>query len=296
MNAIEAADIFAKAGCKIFKINRYFFLAQGGFSFSFPTLGIVGIEDVPVNRLKWRSYVTAILTNGRIKNTYEFILKSEVYSLEHFERKTRNRIKKSLANCSFKRPELLDLLNEGLEINRKTLKRQRRNDVLLSDRRLWSRYISTLYEDSGFYFLGAYFNGRMVGYIVLFQLEDKIIIQHAFIEKNGSEQTAPMNGLIYTMVNQMIQERGSIYISYGLDSIKDLPELNRFKMNMLFQRSPITRVYIIHPLILPFVRFVAFWYIKVLRSKTIHSSFFRELIHIYHGHRLLKRERNFTAS
>jgi hypothetical protein len=286
----EFAKVCQNGGIMIRKIDGRYFLKQGWKSYSFPLLSDTQINNDFINTIRFRSLFSIIKTNSRIKNTYEFILSTNNYSLDNFARKIRNRIRKSLQNCTFRRPAIQDLLVSGLKINRETLKRQSRDDKVLSNSVCWEKYIKSFYFTENVIILGAYYQERMVGYIIALELEEKYIIQHAFIDKTDSELTAPMNGLIFTLVNQLIGEKGHIKISYGLDSIKDLPDLNRFKMNMLFEKIPSTRVYIINPFILPFIRFMLFIVFNVMKQHKTSNMFIRELIHIYHGNRLLSKE------
>ena len=130
----------------------------------------------------------------------------------------------------------------------------------------------------------------MVGYVVAVDLGERYDMCHTFIDRNDSQVTNAMNGLLYTLVNQIIEKNGSVKISYGIDSFTELHELNRFKHNMLFERSPVSRVYVINPLLLPFVRLIIFYNLRLLGRKSIRSPFTRKLIRIYQGHRLYFRE------
>jgi hypothetical protein len=290
MKVDELISIYRDCGFKINNICDKYFTRQGWVNYAFPPLVKTPVRSNLIESLQWKYLITVILTELRRKNTYEYILQTSDYSLEKFAKKTRNRIRKSLQNCTFTRPGLDDLLKFGLAINQQTLKRQHKNDKTLTDVRYWTRYITTLYSQESILILGAYYAGRMVGYIIASEVEGKFIIFHAFIDRVDSEITDPMNGLLYTLINQLIEKNRSVKISYGLDSILELQELNRFKSNMLFDRIPVTRVYILNPLLLPFVKFIIFLYMHLLKRKSIKNSFTRKLVRLYQGHRLLFRE------
>lgn len=292
MNIKEFIGLYTKCGFTINTIAGYHFSNQNGFTFSFPPLVKIPINNIPIKSLKWKYLISIILTDFRIKNTSEFILDTDDYDLEKFARKTRNRIRRSLLNCTFKKPPLEDMIYSGLKINKQTCKRQHRRAKNLTNKKCWSKYIKTIYSYDSFEILGAYYATRLVGYIIAFELEGKYLIQHAYIDKQDAEITAPMNGLIYTLVNKLIKEKGPIKISYGLDSIKDLPDLNRFKLNMLFEKEALTRVYVINPLLLPFIKISICFVFRFLKRKRIRSVFTRELIHIYNGHRLLLKQQS----
>jgi hypothetical protein len=290
MKAEEFISLYRKCGLKIISIGGNFFNRQGLVNYSFPNLLKTSVNSDLVESIKWKYLVTILLADLKRKNSYEFILETSDYSLEKFTKRTRNRIRKSLQNCTFIRPGLDDMLTFGLAINQQTHSRQGKKDKTLTDARHWNRYITSLLSYDNVIALGAYYSGRMVGYIIAAELEGKYIIFHAFIDRIDSEITDPMNGLLYTMINQLIEQNGSVKISYGLDSFLELNELNRFKNNMLFERIPVSRVYILNPLLLPFVKFIIFCYVRLLRRKSIKNTFIRKLIRLYQGNRLFYRE------
>jgi hypothetical protein len=290
MKVEEFVRLIRNSGLEISSTGSAYFYRQGWINYSYPTLVKTPIKNHLVQSVRWKYPISLILTDLRRKNTYEFVLHTDDYAIDKFAKKIRNRIRKSLQNCTFKRPSLEDMLTFGLKINQDTLKRQNRRDTVLTNANKWKIYITSLYAVNDIIMLGAFYANRMVGYIVATELEEKYIICHAFIDRNDSEITDPMNGLIFTLVNQLIEKDKTVRISYGLDSFTTLAELNRFKSNMLFERIPVSRVYIINPLLLPFIKLAIFFYMHVLQRKNFKSDFPRQLIRLYQGHRLCFRE------
>ncbi len=286
MNVQDYVSLYRNGGLDVTKIGDVHFTRQGWINYSFPNLVKIPIHENLIKSVKWKYLVSVLLTDLRRKNSYEYILNTSDYNIDKFAKKIRNRIRKSLQNCTFKRPDLEDLLSFGLAINQQTLKRQHKKDKTLTNAKCWSQYITTLYNQDGIDMLGAYFAGRMVGYIITAELEEKYIIMHAFIDRVDSEITDPMNGLLYRMVNQLIEKNSPVKISYGLDSIADLPELNRFKSNMLFDPIPVSRVYILNPLLLPFIKLAIFFNLHLLGKKNFKNPLARKIIRIYQGYRL----------
>lgn len=290
MKAEEYIDLFRDCGIRINTIDNNHFNRQGLVNYSFPNLTKMILSTQLIKAIRWKHAVSVLLTELPRKNTYEFILETSDYNIERFAKKIRNRIRKSLQNCTFSKPTLSDLMTFGLAINQQTLKRQHLNNKTYTDPLLWRKYITPLFTSDDVIFLGAYYAGRMVGYLVAIELEGKFIITHAFIDRNDSETTDPMNGLLYTMVNQIIEKQKTAKISYGIDSIRDLHELNRFKNNMLFNRVPVSRVYLLNPMLIPFVRLFIFITIGLLGRKNIRNDLGRKIIHLYQGHRMLFRD------
>jgi hypothetical protein len=289
MKVDEFIELYRNGGLTINRIGENHFNRQGLINYSFPNLERIPVDHNLIYALRWKYLISVVLTELPRKNSYEFILKTNDYSIERFAKKIRNRIRKSLQNCTFKRPSLEDLLTFGIAINQQTLERQHKKDTMLTDGKRWKCYITSFYNHENVHILGAYYANRMVGYIIATELEDKCIINHAFIDRVDSEITDPMNGLLYSLVNRFIETNGSVNISYGLDSIMELPELNRFKNNMLFDKVPVSRVYVVNPFLLPFMRLLIFYNIHLLKRKSIRSPMIRKMIRIYQGHRLYYR-------
>jgi hypothetical protein len=289
MRIAEFAAILKKSGSRITKIGDHYFNLHLRKSYSVPPCNRITITRKLISILRWKYPISVLLTDLPWKNTYEFVLETNNYSLDLFSRKVRNRIRKSLKNCRFMRPSKEELLTKGLEIYWQTCERQGRIAKEFVSKQKWTRIVDALYSHEDIQIQGAYYHERMVGYMVVAKIEDKYCMQYAFIDRKDSEITSPMNGILYTFVNEIIKREGKIKISYGLDSMKPLPELNRYKMNMLFNKIPVTRVYIINPLLMPYYKIVVFLYIVILKRRHIDKDHLRRIVRIYHGNRILKR-------
>ncbi len=296
MNLQQLVKLYRDCGYKINKVRGYYFYSRwirGEFyplNTSFPENYQISIDKRLVNALKWRFLVSPVLINIQKKNLYEFELTTDNYELDRFDRKVRNRIRKSLQTCIFKRPTLEDLLSDGVLINLQTCERQFRKDNLLIDKKLWERYITSIYNNKEFIIWGAYFEDRLIGYLIIYELEGKFNLLQAFINRSNSSTTNPMCGLIYTAVNSLIRKYGQITISYGMHKYQAPNPLNRFKQNMLFEIVPLSRAYIINPVLLLFVKLLVFATIKVLHRKNVKYNWLRKILRLYQGHRRLITE------
>ncbi|HOL22414.1 MAG TPA: hypothetical protein PLQ41_06135 [bacterium] len=288
MTLEEIVNIYKNSSLNIININNKLYLKKGFVLYSFPTLYDYKLEKKDIHLLKWRSLISIIKINSKIKNTYEYILDTDDYNLETFSSKTRNQIRKSLKECNFKRPSFNDMIEYAFNINILTLQRHSRNEKFLTNKKLWKNYIVSLYNNPNVIILGAYINEFMVGYIICYKFFDKYTILHPFIDKKYSS-SAPMNGLIYKLVNQILENEGAAKISYGLESFKNIPSLNKFKKSMRFVPVPSTRVYIINPLIYIFLKLIIIFYIIIFNKSPKYNDNFNFLIKIYQGSRILKK-------
>ena len=292
MKIEEFISLYQKWGYPIKKKGEYYFYSYKLRNYSFPHFKKIIVDNKLVRALKWKYIMSTLLIDSAKKNECEFILSTNNYDIQNFNTKTRNRIKKSLQTCTFKRPSLDDMFHFGLLINQQTVKRQSRKEKTLTDTKQWHEYIKSVYLNNEFKILGAYYNNRMVGYTVIYELEGRYNFLHAYIDREDSTATSPMCGLLYTQINQLIEENGRITVSYGLGSFAHLPELIRFKRNMLFNQVPASRGYIIHPLLLIFIKLIICYNIQLRKQKSVKYSLIKIIIQLYQGNRLLEAELN----
>jgi len=286
MDIEHIANIYRDCGFKLKKIDDAIFMASGWINYSFPAVIDLKLNKNIEKSLKWKYLITVIKTHLPQKNSYEFVLKTDNYSIDKFASKKRNDIRKSLRDCTFKRPSLDDLFQFGLKMNQQTLAKQGRSDKHLVDDQSWRKYITTFYEQENIFILGAYIAERMVGYITVCKINGNYYITDPFYDFDTAA-SSPIQGLIFTLVNQIIEREGRITIFYGIESFKPLPQLNRYKSSMHFERIPTTRAYIIHPLVLPILKFVYFFYSKILRGKKTKNPLIQQIVQLLRGNKIL---------
>jgi hypothetical protein len=201
MKIEEFISLYRISGHKIKTICGHYFQPKMWRCYSFPLNYKIPVNDKLVKSLKWKYLITTIYTDAVKKNTYEFILSTNNYDISNFPSKKRNDIRQSLNYYSFKRPSKEDMLHFGLEINKQALKNQHRKDKRLSNIKHWRNYIASVYAKDNIIVHGAYSGERMVGYLILFEVENKFTIYFALIDRQFIGNISPMNGMIYTSNN-----------------------------------------------------------------------------------------------
>jgi hypothetical protein len=289
MNIEELVEIHRNSGFIIKKYGDSYFLNKGLLNYSFPQLDDIKVNKRQLNLIRFKYPLSVIKIDSKYKNGYEFILETDNYKVENFNAKARNMIRRSLKDCTFRRPSLADLLINGLEINRQTMLKHGIKDRLLTSKNKWQNFVKAFYENKEIEIFGAYIGDNMVGYIMAYNYNGKYIILNPYFNYKAS-CSGPMNGLLYTLVNHIIAKNGKVKISYGLESFFPIPTLNKFKYSMLFRRIPITRVSLLNPLLVPFVKLIVWANVSVLRRKTIKNMIIRNIVFVYQGHRLLTKK------
>jgi hypothetical protein len=211
-------------------------------------------------------------------------MSTDSYEIDDFRKKTRTTIRKSLNCCEFKKPSLNQLITDGLQINRQTLIIQKRRDKFLTDPALWEKYITQFYHHNDVVVMGAFLNGKMIGYAIAYELEGKHFFHLQHIDRDFATYY-PMSGLMYVVINRLIAKSGKIEISDGIESFNPMPTLNQFKTYMRFSRVPITRVYVIHPLLIAVFKPLLYCYVSVLGRRTVHRQWLRQIVTLYQGYR-----------
>jgi len=280
-------------GTTIKKVGDFYFCKQryAGFPVpaysSFPLNQKVKIDSKLIKSLKWKFLITQTLLDLPKKDIYEYVLTTDNYDLDQFSKNIRKSIRRCLRACSFRKPTMEDLLNEGLEINRQTCSRQSRNDGKLTDKQQWSDYVESIYENKGYTILGAYMQNRMIAYLTVVELEEKFYTSEAFIDRNHIGNISPMRGLLYTLINDLIKKNGTTTISYGIHRYSKSTPLTTFKETMLFNRCSDTKGYVLNPILLLSIKLVVYAMIKLLKRKTFKQKWAKATIKLYQGHRRL---------
>jgi hypothetical protein len=262
-----------KLGHNIINVNNYSWLRrEDNTAISIPSLEVIfpgktEFKFLFSTGIRSISFKTDIQT----KNSFEYIFSGSDYSLGMFHSKTRNQIRKGLKSCVFKRPILSDLIDTGYEINCSTLSRQKRNVSYLDDKNLWSKYISILYYTDDVNILGAYYETTLVAYTLFIKVGTIYYIYHPFVN-NDYSVFCPMNGLLFTFINEIISREKEISVSYGLASLQDKPGLDKFKKAMLFEEIPVSRIIVFHPFYGLFINKVGS-FILGLSNKFIKNTF-----------------------
>ena len=173
-------------------------------------------------------------------------------------------------------------------MNRATLERQKKKDPLQSERKKWTLFITSVFNHPEFLIKGAFYEGRMVGLLIMYEVDGLHDILHAYFDRRDATTTQPMAGLLYTMTNELLETKGHVRISYGMHEFAGRASLNTFKKYMHYTPVPSTRGYILHPLAaLPLGLAIWYWF-RFKGLKKPKSELQKRMIRLYQGHRQIK--------
>jgi hypothetical protein len=246
MTTSEYVALNIDLGFKILEASTFYWLInERGYAHSFPTLENCNPTRSDIN-IAFKSKCKFLLFKSDINfsNTHEYIYRSDKYELDQFDSKIRNQIRKGLKSCVLKDVDADSMISQGLEINRKTLKRQGRDLAYLTDKQKWEKYICAFYSRKDVYIRGAFVNDKLIGYIIFIKLDNRYIIQHPFRDEDHSSLN-PINAILYSFINEIIIKEKFVDITYGLASFEEHQSLDKFKKGMLFSNQPSARLAVI---------------------------------------------------
>jgi hypothetical protein len=86
------------------------------------------------------------------------------YGLARVQRKRRSQVRRGLERCELRAVQPDELLRDGLELNRDTMRRQRRFDPEFGDAARWGRFVRAACSTPGISVHGAFTSGRLSAY------------------------------------------------------------------------------------------------------------------------------------
>jgi hypothetical protein len=95
-----------------------------------------------------------------------YVVEARSYSLALADKDRRREIRRGLAASEIRALDPDELLREGLELNRDTMRRQRRWDPEFGDEGRWPRFVRAVRDTPGLMAHGAFTGGRLASYRV----------------------------------------------------------------------------------------------------------------------------------
>lgn len=236
-------DFYSNAGFKVYTSpSGEWCELQGGMLISIPYHRLINPSKEELDNLLKISGAWGLRYPTSIEN-YGFLSKLEVcsrfgYDHKSIEHKFRNRVAKGEKNCEVRPVNIDELRTKGYKLNLKTLERQNRNDPK-GDVDYWNRICDGLAKTKGVKILGAYHQDKMAAYVVILETPSMIemVIQNSDSELLGF---CPNNLLTYYVTWHYLTEIGDpVPICYGLGSLEETPELDRYKIGMGYEMKPI---------------------------------------------------------
>jgi hypothetical protein len=182
--------------------------------------------------------------------TCEYIWDDKEYGLHSLHKDARRNVRKNMAACTFRPINFELLIREGCGINQNVYARQDRAPDFQTDPVQWKTYIETCNALPFVEAYGVFLQDRLCAYSLALFVDDYCYTFHPYAHSNYLK-FYPMNVLIFSLVQQMLQRPRVRCISYGVESYTSRPTLERFKIAMGCRKSVLRRQIVVHPLFRP---------------------------------------------
>jgi hypothetical protein len=165
------------------------------------------------------------------------------YDLQGLAKKSRNQVRRGLEQCVVRRLSFSELLAAGEQAHADTARRHGQAGAE-------SGVSKKLEECAAYEAFGAFVGDELAAYLVTLQVEDWV---HVLVNRSTSAflKFYPNNSLVFTVVRELLSRSSVSTVSYGWESLADLPGLNHFKEDIGFRRLPVKQRAFLTPSLRP---------------------------------------------
>ena len=172
-----------------------------------------------------------------------FLVRRPPYSIESLSAKCRKNTRRSLRVLNVRRLTFREVLELGWEAHSDTMLRH-------AEKPSGFGFDATLDKFGGYAAWGAFSGDSLAAYAVTLTIDDWA---HILISRSANRflKLCPNNACIFFLCEQLFASGYISTVSYGLESIDGLNELDHFKESMGFEKEPVQQMFAVRPLIRP---------------------------------------------
>ncbi len=193
-----------------------------------------------------------------------YVCRNKDYGIGTLHRTCRRGVLRALEVCEIRPVEAEQLLVEGLQLNRETMRRQSRFDAEFGKPGLWKRFVAAVAAVPALEAIGAFRRGRLVSYAIVCREDGWLHVLHRM--SLDSERTRYTNhALDFQITRQVAADPALEAVSLGWVSLVSLPDLHRYKLHLGYRLEPHREVIRLHPALSsvlasrPVARAVGWW-------------------------------------
>jgi len=258
MDAAQFAEFWRAQGHKVIQTEScYWYNPQPFFFMSMPYHRLVTLSHRELGTVLFSGPAIAVrfpaVLDGIGKEGGLFVCSDRNYDFHALQPRTRTATRRGLENCTIEPVDFAYLAEHGHSLNVETFIRQGRAAQTITEQQ-WRRYCKAASEIPDFEAWGALVHGHLAAFMVTALVEDYFSIFHqssaaAYLE------CYPNNALVFTVTKLKLSHPEVGYVSYGLKSLEDASDLDRFKFHMGFRLKPFKEGIVFNPLLKPFLSF-----------------------------------------
>lgn len=236
------AEFFERLGHRTIRSeSSWWYEVQHRVLLSFPYYKLIKPSEAEINTLMHEHKLHAI----RYPTTLEslgFISTLELnsnhqYDLDCLHPAARRQTRQGLKNCTVQEIDFDYLEKKGLSLNRDTAKRRGRESQY-ADADYWRKYCQAAKNTEGAVTWGAMVNGELGSYVIGIVFDGWV----TWLLTNSSSallNKRPSNALLFEVSRHYLRDLGGYQICYGIGSLEEVSELDRFKIRMGWELKPI---------------------------------------------------------
>ncbi|MCX6623628.1 MAG: hypothetical protein NTY38_21690 [Acidobacteria bacterium] len=226
---------------------------EGRFLMSFPYHVMLDGQDEEIRRMvsgasafgaRYQSHSTPGLASGI------YVRRNRSYSISSVDVRQRSRVRRGLERCQVEIVEPDVLLQQGLELNLDTMRRQGRFDPEFGDPKQWSRLVAAVRSTRQINAWGAFFEGRLAAYMITCREDGWLHILHQMSRLDLLEQH-PNHALTFTVTRQAMQDVDLEAVCYGTQSLVATDGLDEYKQRLGYEFLPGSSAIQLHPQVAP---------------------------------------------
>jgi hypothetical protein len=249
MDPARLMAFFADAGLRVLEHEETYWIESGPrFLLAIPSHRPLQLVDEQVREILQRSgalglrYVSTPADGGR--QSFQITASGTDYSLDRLSANTRSKTRRGLKRNEIRRIRGAELIEHGQQAFVETMERQgRASEEAVS---AWRRLMEAADREEAVEIWSAWHEGELASYLLAMFLDDVCEFYQAR-SRNDLLKHYPNNALIYTLTEEMLVRRGVRQVTFGLESLEDVADLDRFKFSLGFEATPVRQKVVFHP-------------------------------------------------
>jgi hypothetical protein len=168
------------------------------------------------------------------------------YGMRSLQRQFRQHVEQAQATQIVREIDFEDLFRFGLESNRETLRRQRRDDVYFSSNQRWRQLCDAGRQSPGAGVFATFSAGELTAYMIYFIVGGTCCGLYSK-SLNQARKTGANHLLYFAYTQTMIRRPGIVAVTAGLQTMPPLETVDRFKRHAGYTLEPLHTAVFLRP-------------------------------------------------
>jgi hypothetical protein len=223
----------------------------------FPTFQLTPPTRQEVSRVLWSAPAAVISyivepDARHPQNTWLYVCQDPSYNIETLSKPARRDARRATRGLVIAPLEWPVLLDKGWRAFSDTLARLRLSNSSPAD---FGRCYERFSRNPCHQVIGAWKEDSLAAFMTLFVVDDWVEIEGSFFAE-AHKGLCPSNGLAHYVLDHFLVQRRFRTVSYGTSSVQEengKTGLHAYKTKVGFKAQPAHRIFVLHPLLHPFV-------------------------------------------